>query len=50
MGWANEPFIEMAQRLAAGETLADLRQMRGVAYALGASEKPPEDALTLPSL
>ena len=27
----------------------DLRDMRGVAYAMGASETPPEDALQLPS-
>jgi uncharacterized radical SAM protein YgiQ len=48
-GMGERTIIEMAQRLAAGETVADLRQMRGVAYALGASEKPPADALTMPS-
>jgi uncharacterized radical SAM protein YgiQ len=42
-------IIEIAKRLAAGETLAELRQMRGIAYALGASETPPADALALPS-
>ena len=42
-------IIESAKRLAAGETLAELRQMRGIAYALGASETPPADALALPS-
>ena len=29
--------------------LKDLRDMRGVAYAMGASETPPDDAITLPS-
>ena len=42
-------IVEIAQRLAAGETVRDLRDMRGVAYALGASETPPTDALVLPS-
>src|SRR5690606_4718458 len=32
-----------------GETVKDLRDMRGVAYALGASETPPDVALRLPS-
>ena len=29
--------------------MRDLREMRGVAYAMGASETPPSDALVLPS-
>ncbi|MBI1903793.1 MAG: YgiQ family radical SAM protein, partial [Planctomycetia bacterium] len=74
-GKGEEPILEIAQRLAAGETAAtentagetpaprtaagetpaprqtlrDLRDMRGVAYAMGASETPPDDALVLPS-
>lgn len=48
-GMGENAAVEIAQRLAGGESVKDLRQMRGVAYALGASEKPPEDALTLPS-
>ncbi|MBI4601413.1 MAG: YgiQ family radical SAM protein, partial [Planctomycetes bacterium] len=43
-----------ARRLAAGAPLEDLRDLRGVAYALGASEEPPSgssgwDVVTIPS-
>lgn len=48
-GMGEEGIVEIARRLQAGETVRDLRDMRGVAFALGASEAPPEDALTLPS-
>ena len=48
-GMGEDTITEIARRLAAGETVRDLRDMRGVAYALGASEAPPEDALLLPS-
>ena len=48
-GMGENGIVEIAQRLAAGETVRDLRDMRGVAYALGASETPPDDVLTLPS-
>jgi uncharacterized radical SAM protein YgiQ len=48
-GMGENPIVEIAQRLAAGETVRDLRDMRGVAYALGASEVPPDDAIRLPS-
>jgi uncharacterized radical SAM protein YgiQ len=48
-GMGEEPILEIARRLEAGESVKELRDMRGVAYALGASEAPPEDALTLPS-
>src|SRR5207237_1879668 len=44
-----DSIVEIAQRLAAGQTVKDLRDLRGMAYALGASETPPEDALVLPS-
>jgi uncharacterized radical SAM protein YgiQ len=48
-GMGEQPIVEIARRLAAGETVKDLRDMRGVAYALGARETPPVDALVLPS-
>lgn len=48
-GMGEEAILEIARRLDRGETVKDLRDMRGVAYALGASEKPPADALVLPS-
>jgi uncharacterized radical SAM protein YgiQ len=37
-GMGEKAVVEIARRLAAGETVRDLRDMRGVAYALGASE------------
>src|SRR5512137_3031884 len=48
-GMGEEGIVEIARRLDAGQTVRDLRDMRGVAYALGASEPPPDDALVLPS-
>ena len=48
-GMGEEAIVEIARRLDAGESVKDLRDMRGAAYALGASESPPEDALVLPS-
>lgn len=48
-GMGENAIVEIAQRLQAGESVKDLRSMRGVAYALGASETVPEDALALPS-
>jgi uncharacterized radical SAM protein YgiQ len=48
-GMGEDSIVEIARRLAAGETVRDLRDMRGVAYAMGASESPPSDALVLPS-
>src|SRR5579885_1905394 len=48
-GMGEHQIVTMARRLAAGETVKDLRDMRGVAYALGASETPPQDAIVLPS-
>jgi uncharacterized radical SAM protein YgiQ len=48
-GMGEETIVEIARRLAAGETVRDLRGMRGITYAMGASESPPEDALVLPS-
>lgn len=48
-GMGEDSIVEIARRLAAGETVRDLRDMRGVTYAMGASETPPADALVLPS-
>ncbi|XZE19031.1 YgiQ family radical SAM protein [Pirellulaceae bacterium SH449] len=48
-GMGENSIVEMARRLEAGETVKDLRDMKGIAYALGASETPPDDALELPS-
>ena len=48
-GMGEDIILEIANRLQAGETVKDLRDMRGIAYALGATETPPEDAITIPS-
>lgn len=37
-GMGEEAILEIARRLAAGQTVRDLRDMRGVAYVLGAKE------------
>lgn len=48
-GMGENPILEIANRLNAGEAVKDLREMRGVAYALGRTETPPTDCLELPS-
>ncbi|WP_165220974.1 YgiQ family radical SAM protein [Aquisphaera insulae] len=48
-GMGEHQIVEIARRLQAGETVKDLRDMRGVAFAMGASETPPTEALVLPS-
>jgi uncharacterized radical SAM protein YgiQ len=48
-GMGEDIILEMAQRLDIGEPIEALRDMRGVTYATGASETPPNDAITLPS-
>lgn len=48
-GMGENVILEMAHRLAGGETVEQLRDMRGVAYCQGASETPPADCLELPS-
>jgi uncharacterized radical SAM protein YgiQ len=48
-GMGEEAIVEIARALDAGRTVKDLRDVRGIAYALGASEKPPEDSLVLPT-
>src|SRR6185369_11159781 len=39
-GMGEEIIVEIAKRLAAGKSVKDLRDLRGVAYVLGASEAP----------
>jgi len=41
-GMGEEAILEIARRLDAGQSVKDLRDMRGVAYALGASETVPK--------
>ncbi len=48
-GMGEDTIIEIARRLAAGENVKQLRDLRGLAYALGASEQPPAEAIVLPS-
>jgi uncharacterized radical SAM protein YgiQ len=57
-GMGETQIADIARRLASGETVKQLRDLRGVAYALGASETPatptegnpwPSDTLVLPS-
>lgn len=49
-GMGERPLLEIVGRLAAGEPVRDLRDIRGTAYWLGASETPPtENTLELPS-
>ena len=48
-GMGENPIVEMAQRLDAGETVKDLRDMLGVAYVAGAKDPIPDDAIELPS-
>jgi uncharacterized radical SAM protein YgiQ len=53
-GMGEQLIVEIARRLAAGQTLRDLRDLRGVVYALGARETPPasdfgKELVALPS-
>src|SRR6516225_4051669 len=53
-GMGERAILEIAKRLAAGQTVRDLRELRGVAYALGACESADvmasiPDAEVLPS-
>src|ERR1041385_6324022 len=53
-GMGEHAIVEIARRMAAGKTVKDLRDMRGVAYVLGARESDPRlapaesDVITLP--
>src|SRR5216683_727689 len=44
-GMGEKAIVEIARRLAAGQKVRDLRDLPGVAFALGANESPPRDAL-----
>jgi uncharacterized radical SAM protein YgiQ len=46
-GMGERTVLEVARGLDAGQTVKDLRDLRGVAYRLGASEPPPTGADTL---
>src|SRR5205814_3187071 len=46
-GMGERGIVEVAERMAAGQTVRELRDMRGVVYRLGASETPPDDAKTI---
>ena len=50
-GMGEASILEIARRLDGGESVTDLRDMRGVAYALGAKEEAPsgKDVVRLPS-
>ena len=43
-GMGEETIVEIARRLKAGKTVKDCRDLRGVAFALGAREAPPAGA------
>ena len=49
-GMGERAILDIATALDSGQTLADLRRMRSVAYRLGASAEPPrgEDCIELP--
>lgn len=49
-GMGERAIVEVVRRLASGQSIRELRDMRGVAYRLGASENPPaENVVVLPS-
>jgi uncharacterized radical SAM protein YgiQ len=48
-GMGEQLIAEIARRLAAGQTVRDLRDLRGVAYVLGASETPPREEAGKPT-
>jgi uncharacterized radical SAM protein YgiQ len=49
-GMGERAIVEIARQLAAGQSTRALRDMRGVAYRLGAKESPPtENTILLPS-
>jgi uncharacterized radical SAM protein YgiQ len=50
-GMGESAIVEIAERLRDGETVHELRDMRGVAYAMGARDEPPsgDNVIALPS-
>ena len=51
-GMGERNIVEIARRLASGQAPRELRDLRGITYALGASESPPDgpDVVCIPSL
>jgi uncharacterized radical SAM protein YgiQ len=49
-GMGEHAVVDIARRLRAGQTVVDCRDISGVAYALGAKEAPPVDAIEVPSV
>lgn len=49
-GMGEHQVVAIAERLAAGKSIVDCRDIPGVAYAIGAKEEPPEGAEEIPSL
>ncbi|MHB8898351.1 MAG: YgiQ family radical SAM protein [Thermoguttaceae bacterium] len=47
-GMGERGLIQILQRLAAGEPIDRIRDIRGTAYRLGASQTPPQDDQTIP--
>jgi uncharacterized radical SAM protein YgiQ len=47
-GMGERGIVEVAERMAKGDTVRDLRDMRGVVYRLGASEQMPESESVWP--
>src|SRR5713226_8161952 len=45
-GMGETPIVDIAQRLAAGEQVKSLRDLRGVAYVLGAKETPSFETMS----
>lgn len=48
-GMGERPILEIAARLARGASVRELRDIRGVAYRLGAKQPRPAEAVLLPS-
>ncbi len=48
-GMGETTIVEIAKRLAAGQTVRELRDLRGVAFALGASETPSNECDATPT-
>jgi len=49
-GMGETPLVQIVRRLDGGQSIREIRDVRGTVYRLGASETPPnDDTLTLPS-
>jgi uncharacterized radical SAM protein YgiQ len=49
-GMGEQNIVEIAKRLQAGQTVKDLRNLRGIAYALGAKESADPKNLPIPTV